>query len=45
MMYTSQYDEGTYELDSLDRCIGDADLEQVFEDNDFSYVSDLDDVC
>lgn len=44
MMYTSQFDDGSFELDSLDRCIGDTDLDRVFEDNDFSYITDLDDI-
>ncbi|MDF3055181.1 MAG: hypothetical protein K0Q74_1088 [Gammaproteobacteria bacterium] len=44
MIYTSQYDEGLYESDSLCQGIGDTDLERVFESNDFSYIMDLDDV-
>lgn len=42
MLYTSQYDENLYESDSFDRSIGDLDLDRVFEDNDFSYIMDLD---
>jgi hypothetical protein len=43
-MYASQYDDGLYESDSLDRGIGDTELDRVFENNDFSYIMDLDDI-
>lgn len=44
MIYTSQYDD-MLDIDSLDRGINQVDLDRVLENNDFSYVMDLDDIC
>jgi hypothetical protein len=44
MIYTSQYDGDLYETNSLDQSIGEIDLDRVFENNDFSYIMDLDDI-
>jgi hypothetical protein len=44
MVYLNQGDENLYDADSFDQSMDNLDLDRVFEDNDFSYIMDTEDM-